>query len=148
MERPLSLGPVFDSSVQIEWSDGTLAYPRTISQSGVYNLTTSLDGCELESSIFIEAEDCSTKLFMPNAFSPNKDGINDTIFPLGENFTILQFSIYDRWGNQVHNSPNTEWSGTFREEEAGLGVYVYHIKLFNERLSSNEELNGSFSLLR
>ncbi len=72
-------------------------------------------------------------IFIPNAFTPNGDGINDVFFPKGgtlvtdpESYELL---IFNRWGNLIFktNDPNTGWDGNNAEED----VYVWEIKTSN-----------------
>lgn len=68
-----------------------------------------------------------SKLEMPNAFSPNGDGIND-IYKAKEGYqSIIEFhaSIYNRWGTKIYewNDPAGGWDGTHKEKEVKQGVY-------------------------
>ena len=92
------------------------------------------NGCENTDQIVINVDNDQT-IYIPNAFSPNGDGIND-VFTLysDSRFSpiISELRIYDRWGNEVFaNSdfpPNTEafgWKGDFRGEAHNPGVFVY-----------------------
>ena len=147
LQKPLSLGFIFAEYIEYTWGDGELAYPRQITQSGVYKLYTSLEGCNMESSTFIEAEDCSTKIFMPNTFSPNKDGINDDIYPLGSDFEVLYFAVFDKWGNKVHQSLSP-WNGSYRNKDSSAGVFAYMLEVRNTKLGQIEKFNGTFMLTR
>ena len=147
VQKPLSLGVEIDPAAEFLWSDGSTQYPRTITEAGNYDVTTSLFGCDMESSIFIEVEDCSTQIYIPTAFSPNRDGINDTFYPLGNSFELLDFAIFDRWGGLVHHQLDP-WDGSFRGQAASLGVYTYRLSLRNVRLDEVEEYSGGFVLVR
>ena len=87
---------------------------------------------------------------VPSAFSPNGDGQNDLfgILRAGD-LTILEFKIYNRWGNIVFESDdvNDEWDGTKKGKPQNTGTYIYYIK---GSQSSGEitEIKGDFSLLR
>lgn len=75
------------------------------------------------------------RVYFPNAFSPNADGINDffTIYgELPDVVVVENLMIFDRWGNQIHNQsnflPNEEnvgWDGTFKGKLMPVGTYVY-----------------------
>ncbi len=72
---------------------------------------------------------CNSKpvFAMPNAFSPNNDGHNDMFYPLLLNGArVLEFRIYNRWGQMVHNSAQP-WDGTFHSSPQPEGIYVYYI---------------------
>lgn len=91
----------------------------------------------------------SSSLGIPNAFSPNGDGVND-IFKINDgiyaNFSIL---IYNRWGNLVFNSedPSQGWDGQFEGQPATSGTYLYRISFQNaDNLLITR--TGSFVLIR
>jgi gliding motility-associated-like protein len=68
-------------------------------------------------------------VFLPSAFSPNGDGLNDFYKPFCMGLSIYIFEIYDRWGELVYSdSPESKgWDGKFRGEPAEAGPYVYHL---------------------
>jgi len=76
-------------------------------------------------------------VFLPNAFTPDGDGLND-VFQLRstEAFTKgFQITIYDRWGKVVFtsNNPQFEWDGTFDGESLGSGIFAYEVVYFDYR---------------
>lgn len=96
------------------------------------------------------------RIFVPDAFSPNKDGINDLMraYSGPEIEEILLFNIHDRWGSRIFEQGNISpkakdwgWNGLTREMELQPGVFVYHLKV---RLINGKEatLAGEFLLLR
>jgi gliding motility-associated-like protein len=67
-------------------------------------------------------------LAMPNAFTPNGDGVNDLFrIPAGATMTLTEFSVYDRWGTRVFDTRDVSqgWDGWFGWRPAPAGVYVY-----------------------
>ena len=93
---------------------------------------------------------------MPNAFSPNGDGHNDTYGPyispaLQGVYTIVSMTIYNRWGQLVFSS-NTPWDGTFNGVLQPADTYVYYITMEgpdqnNPSVMVQYTYTGSFSLL-
>jgi gliding motility-associated-like protein len=92
-----------------------------------------IHGCpaEAETSLLLTV---NTSIFVPNAFSPNGDGINDylEIFADGSVKQIIDFQIYNRWGLKVYHNANFPpnengigWDGTIDGEEAQPGVYIF-----------------------
>ncbi|MEO0627939.1 MAG: gliding motility-associated C-terminal domain-containing protein, partial [Bacteroidota bacterium] len=78
--------------------------------------------------------DPSVDVFVPTAFSPNEDGINDrlTVFAGRNVARIKSFLVFDRWGNIVYNSgvmepndPNDGWDGKYRGQILTQAVFVY-----------------------
>lgn len=89
------------------------------------------------------------EVFVPNAFSPNASGKNDTQCVYGNCISTMVFAIYDRWGNKVFESydQKTCWDGLHNGEPVNAGVYVYHL---NAQLNSGEtvEKSGNITLVR
>lgn len=86
---------------------------------------------------------------LPNAFSPNGDGVNDVLYVLGGPFKELEFKIYNNWGHVifVSNDQSKGWDGTRDGVLQPIGVYVYTI--YAVTLDNNRyELKGDVSLLR
>lgn len=91
---------------------------------------TDAHGCMQHDTIEIEAANCCTTVFLPTVFSPNNDGNNDKfrgINAVALDIQLLDFNIYDRWGNRVFNTVGLSdaWNGMFRDVPAEEGVYQY-----------------------
>jgi gliding motility-associated-like protein len=77
--------------------------------------------------------------YLPKAFSPNSDGINDMfkVFPAaGFTGRLLSFTVHDRWGGLVFESNSTDlvttgWDGNVRGEPAANGTYLFQVRLEN-----------------
>jgi gliding motility-associated-like protein len=91
-------------------------------------------------------------MFIPNAFSPNDDGINDLFKPIVPATCLnggYSFSIYNRWGAAVYRGYDIlkGWDGTVNNKYADVGVYHYTIH-YNDVKNEAIHYSGSFSLLR
>jgi len=112
---------------------------------------SSTDGCVGYDTITVYTNyaDNAAGYYMPNAFTPNGDGVNDCYgiryWGLIEK---LDFTIYDRWGNQVFytNDPGTCWDGRYKGQPADAGAYVYYIKAITACGSVNRK--GALVLIR
>jgi gliding motility-associated-like protein len=87
---------------------------------------------------------------MPNAFSPNGDGVND-VFKI-ENLAfekMTQFKVFNRWGKCVYDglNPARGWDGTYNNKPAPVDVYYYHIKLTMPG-GVQKDFKGDVTLLR
>ena len=91
----------------------------------------------------------STTLGIPNAFSPNGDGIND-LFKINDGiYANFNLKIFNRWGSMVFNStdPSQGWDGQFEGQPANGGTYLYQISFQNaDNLLITK--TGSFVLIR
>jgi gliding motility-associated-like protein len=69
-------------------------------------------------------------LYIPTAFSPNGDGINDELMVMGKGFKSVTFDIYERWGQRVFGTTDYHigWDGTFQGgQKCSPGVYAYRV---------------------
>jgi len=100
-----------------------------------YMLTVedSITGCLKMDTVLIQV-DKTRKIYIPNAFTPNGDGINDyfMIYSGPGISEILSFKIYDRWGEQLFQELNFQpndrtygWDGQFKGQDMNNGVFVY-----------------------
>lgn len=88
------------------------------------------------------------RLFFPNAFSPNGDGINDIFRPKGLFVDTYLLRIYDRSGNELFRSENPEdgWNGEFKGKTAPSDTYIYVLEMKDFRGQSFKG-KGSFTLI-
>ena len=89
------------------------------------------------------------RIFIPNAFTPNGDGLNDTFEPKAVFVQSYNMVIYNRLGKVVYQSKEITqgWDGNFNGQEAASDVYVYTIELTDTR--GNEfKTKGTFTLIR
>lgn len=112
-------------------NNGILVFP-TLSQSYKVEATYGPQ-CIVKAQYYIEVIDDIDNLIIPNCFTPNGDGKNDTYKLIGEDNTILNFEIriYDRWGNNVFSAyePTFVWNGTDNKGAIiSSGVYSYMVK--------------------
>jgi gliding motility-associated-like protein len=88
-------------------------------------------------------------LYMPNSFTPNRDGINEVFrVPPGSAFHLKEFSIFDRWGNKVFESRDITkgWDGKYKNEILpGTYVYVITGKDLNRK---DAVIRGTVALIR
>jgi gliding motility-associated-like protein len=112
--------------------------------------TDVLSGCSNYDSVTVEFLALNKSgYFMPNAFTPNQDGLNDC-FGIRYWGVIqhLEFSVYNRWGQRIFftTDPNACWDGTYRGTMQDIGVYVYMIKA--KTLCGETFKKGLFTLAR
>lgn len=95
-------------------------------------------------------KDCSLLEFIPNAFTPNKDNINDCFgvknWPATSSYEL---TIYNRWGQLVFKTTNASecWNGDFQGQPQSTGTYVYIIKA-NTSLCGQITKKGTVTLIR
>jgi gliding motility-associated-like protein len=157
-DQQLMLPPFVDSSLHFQWVgvgsaalttfDTTAKYIYVHDAPGLYIATiTNRCGTTVD-SINIQSKFCS--LWIPNVFTPNGDGVNDIIGPMGDLSTVTNYTltVYDRWGTVLFTSTNPYkgWDGTYSGKAQNSGVYVYSIKFNVKNIPYTQ--NGNFTLLR
>ena len=107
--------------------------------------------CSVVDSIAI-VDNCPPLFYIPNVFTPNGDGENDTFNYDGDYYQDFSIQIFNRWGRVIYESddPEVYWDGTFKEEDVPEGVYVYLIR-FRGTHPSYDKLfsrSGSITVVR
>jgi gliding motility-associated-like protein len=132
-------------------SDPNMANPVTTPDSSItYVLEITTDnGCKAYDSVYIRVY-YETKVYMPNAFTPNGDGKNDTYGPEWyHEFEVAYFRIFNRWGEMIFETtdPNHHWDGTVDGIPQPIGSYVYILRGWGNRDEAFFQ-QGQFTLIR
>lgn len=87
---------------------------------------------------------------VPNAFSPNGDGVNDILFLEGFGVSELEFKIYNRWGELVFESTSLDdgWDGRYKGTDQEMEVYTYTLRASFEDGTKTGLRKGNITLLR
>ncbi|HEY0978096.1 MAG TPA: PKD domain-containing protein [Flavobacteriales bacterium] len=110
-------------------------------------LVTNIHGCSDSLYRPVEVPTC---VHIPNAFTPNDDGINELFLPSILPFERLLFMrIYDRWGHVVKELTVNDpvWDGTANGEELPIGVYNWVLS-YGTTAGASEEMRGHVTLVR
>jgi gliding motility-associated-like protein len=113
------------------------------------------NGCRASSNIVVKVICENRNYFIPNTFSPNRDGQNDIFYPRGRSLDRIQsMRIFNRWGELVFerknfpaNSQADGWNGMIRGQQAASDAYVYIIEIICEN-GQVVPLKGNVTLLR
>jgi gliding motility-associated-like protein len=130
-------------------SDATIKNPvASPSVTTVYTLDVVDDNkCEASGSIKVSVSEVISKVLVPNAFSPNGDGINDTwVITNITNYPGATVNVYDRYGQLVFHSENYSkaWDGTYNGKPLPMATYYYIIDLKN----NEKKIAGSVTLFK
>ncbi|MBL8011760.1 MAG: gliding motility-associated C-terminal domain-containing protein [Flavobacteriales bacterium] len=112
------------------WSSGQTSQIILAGAYGWYFVDiTNTFNCGLRDSVRVN-EFCPASIYVPNTFTPNADGINDTWGPVGKNVATLELIVFDRWGGVLWqtNDPMDQWDGTAHGAEVPNEVYVWKMR--------------------
>lgn len=137
------------------WQDGSSQSNITINKSGEYWVQlTDIYGCTKKDSIKVTVEGCEDcRVFIPSAFTPNNDRINDIFKPISQcaniGFNFYNMTIYNRWGKPIFTSSdfNKGWDGTNNNSFSESGVYIYMIN-YTDKQGKHFTKKGTIVLLR
>ncbi len=105
-------------------------------------------GCPQVDSVRIKV--IMQDVFVPNAFSPNGDGLNDIFHVTARQLiNVEEFIIMNRWGNEVFstNDINQGWNGKYKGKDQDAGVYYYMMRISYPN-GKAEFLKGDVTLIR
>ena len=133
------------------WSTGETSTTITVFDEGTYTVTASQGSCEVEASYTIVP--CEYELLLPNAITPDGDGLNDE-FSIPEAYfdhigdAVFNVWIYNRWGTLVYsaNSKYFRWNGEVDGKIYHHNVYNYVIE-YNTPAGSPRRVVGSITVL-
>lgn len=133
------------------WSNGDTTAAISVKSPGIYYVTAAGDCLFASDTILVkDGGNCDVCMLVPNAFSPNNDGLNDlmmanAICPVD----FFQLNIYNRYGEKVFEStsPSIGWNGEYHGKPSDAGTYFYHIK-YQGKSNTISELKGDVTLLR
>jgi len=125
---------------QYRWSTGSTQNRITIDAEGTYSVVVPSRYCAIGDTIRVEMVDCPGPV--PNVFTPNGDGRNETFYIENIEFIPWELEVFNRWGQRVHQaSPYANgWTGD------GLPTGTYYYRLRSPRL--RRKLKGWVELIR
>ena len=141
--------------VTYQWSPSTGLNDPTVknpvaspSVTTVYTLNITDDkGCEASGSVKVTVAGGTSKISVPNAFSPNGDGINDTwVIPNLSAYPGVTVDVYNRYGQLVFHSENNNknWDGTYNGKPLPMATYYYIIDPKN----NEKKIAGSVTIFK
>ncbi len=141
--------------LEVTWDfgDGSfsneLSPTHTYTSPGQYVVTQSVDygyGCIQKTIITLDVT-IGYKLIVPNAFTPNGDGVNDVFRPVQEGLEDLSFSVYDSWGSLIYSEEGltiSGWNGEMNNRNTENGNFYY--KLIGKTFYGTEVVSeGAFT---
>ncbi len=154
----IELLPVVSSNVTgYTWSNGATNSSIAVTDTGKFVLTVrDVNNCEASDSLIIRSG-CPQIVSIPNAFTPDDNGLNDIFRPTGLDTSTLSavnkdylMEVYSRIGEQVFASvlPGIGWDGTYNGSMMMEGRYAYFIRYTDPTTGNVIETRGTVHLLR
>lgn len=114
-------------------SDPNIADPSVdLNEDQRYILrVTTINGCFAYDTVDIRVFKTDPDIFVPSAFTPNGDRLNDVLVPIPVGISEFQFfRLYNRWGQLVFSTTatGTGWNGKVKGKEQGSDTFVWHVR--------------------
>lgn len=110
-----------------QWDDGTINPDRWVNgmASGTYTVTITDECPALQMAALNVVSNCD--VFVPNVFTPNGDGLNDTFVIEGIDFVNNTLKVFNRWGQVVYETKN--YRSNWRADDVADGTYFYVLEV-------------------
>jgi hypothetical protein len=130
--------------VQTTWNHSFIGDSLKVLESGLFTVSVSHHGCVAEDTIFVSLEHCTCTLFIPNAFTPNGNYLNEVFKPISDCDIEYSMEIYNRWGEKIFQ---TEASEAWNTNGFQDGIYLWQMKVKFEN-NTIERRYGTVRVLR
>ena len=153
----LLLDASLPQTVDYTWNTGSNERKILTDSFGVYMVTVDDGTCLVSDTILVESKSCIFyTVFVPNAFTPNHDGVNDMLevsFPPNLEITNYQMQIFNRWGGLIYDATDLDdaaWDGFAGSEMSDPGVYIYHLQVsyIDDHGPGNAQSSGTVTLIK
>ncbi len=142
----------FQFGATYTWQDQSHLSYYNIRDIGTYSVELTLGECKNSDEMMVTYSDkCECPMFVPNAFTPNGDALNDVFRLINpRDIDLKQFVIYNRWGEEVFSSNNIQigWEGNFKGVACESGTYYYIISYTCLYSGKEHILKGDVTLVR
>lgn len=140
----------------IDWGDGTITDCSNVKHdytaAGTYNVKEIVEnsqGC-FDTAVVQVIIRPEFRFAMPNAFTPNNDGLNDVFKPALIGVHDYTLMVFNRWGEEIFetNNPENGWNGYYKGNLCPPEIYIYKISFHDDVSNTFQVYSGSFALLR
>lgn len=159
--EPIQLNVITTETLSYNWtpanliSNASLQNPTVFITAPTWFVVTGINEttqCRATDSVFVNIEylPCSKEnIYIPDAFTPNNDNVNDKFYIRTTILKSLHLEIYDRWGHKVFETDNITdgWDGYYKGQPAPMDAYGYYLK--GECLQGDKiSLKGNLTLIK
>lgn len=141
---PYQLYNVFNDTITIAYNNGKEHYGMWFRVKAIENGGLNRESWSNDVVVYFEPV-----IFIPNAFTPERNGLNDVFLPNSGGMKSYEMLIYNRWGEKLFETPNNEigWDGTYLGKPVPEGIYVYVINYTDYR-NQQYQAKGTLHLMR
>lgn len=147
----LKIDAVTKSATAYLWGDGLIYSYRVIKESGNF-LVRAYNACSIDQKSFtVKFEECTCDVYIPSAFTPNHDGLNDDFKPITGCFAKdYTFIVFNSYGNIIFSTSelNKGWNGQYKNMEMQSGVFVWMLQYRNPNNNEIIKKEGTVTLIR
>jgi gliding motility-associated-like protein len=139
-----------DNTASYQWSNGSILPQQKITQSGLYKVIISNACATIEATKDIQFKDCPVDIYVPSAFTPNGDGLNDVFrIRYRKRPLSMKFGIYDRYGQRIFytTDPDKGWNGKIGAYEQTTKTYVWML-IYTASDGIEHNMQGTVTLIR
>ncbi len=137
------------SGTNYSWQDGSSDPTFSATSIGMHYVDVTNRCGSARDSIILTKGIC--ELYIPSAFTPNNDGLNDVFKPLGKpNVNRFNLSIYNRWGEVIFRTTEfgKGWDGRYNGTPCATGIFVWVIVIREEGETEDKLIKGKVTLIR
>jgi gliding motility-associated-like protein len=130
----------------VEETNGALLTVRPETTTLYTVQMTDSNGCIAADQVLVIIDG---SLYVPNTFTPNEDGINDTFFALGKEIDTFRMMVFNRWGEMIFETDvlTGRWDGTYNGVGSPIDTYVWRVD-YTEMNGEDHILYGHVNLVR
>ena len=147
-QPPIGLSNPNIANPILRFNDGS---PGSTNDEIRYRVTATTEaGCRGSDEIVVRLFSTGPSIFVPSAFTPDSDGLNDVIRPILAGMKGLDFfRVYNRYGQLVFETreQGRGWDGTVNGKDQASSAYVYHVQAITFEGTTVQQ-NGTFVLIR
>jgi len=148
----LNLNAATSGATGYLWESGRTTPEREIKDSGTYEIKV-INNCSVDERLFtVKYQKCDCNIYVPTAFTPNGDGLNDYFKPVVKcSPGAYKFQIYNRFGAIVYQTTDIQakgWNGKIKSEDAGQQTYIWRLFYKDPNSNYTKSANGTVTLLR
>lgn len=136
-----------NTNLPVTWNTGSTSSSIEINLPGMYYCSAEALCNSIHDSCYVREEFCPCSIYIPNAFTPDNDGVNDIFRVYGES-PSFDLHIFNRWGELVFRSEKLSdtWDGCYLNKKVQEGVFIYKA-VYKDCKNNDAVLTGTITVV-